>query len=107
MVKRYGMSEALGPVSYESSATPLLGPAADYYRPRDYAESTAGRIDAQVRELIEQAAQRAHELLLGHRHTLESMANELLARETLDAQAIEKIRVELTRSTALVKTKTA
>lgn len=104
MVKRYGMSEALGPVSYETAATPLLGPTADYYRPRDYAESTAGRIDAQVRELIEEAARRAHELLLAHRHTLESMANELLARETLDVQAIEKIRAELTRSTALVRT---
>lgn len=104
MVKRYGMSEVLGPVSYESAATPLLGPTADYYRPRDYAESTASRIDAQVRELIEEAARRAHELLLSHRHTLESMANELLARETLDAQAIEKVRAELTRSTALVRT---
>jgi cell division protease FtsH len=104
MVKRYGMSEALGPVSYESAATPLLGPTADYYRPRDYAEATAGRIDAQVRELIEEAARHAHELLLAHRPTLESMAHELIARETLDAQAIEKIRTELTRSTALVRT---
>jgi len=104
MVKRYGMSEALGPVSYDSAATPLLGPAADYYRPRDYAEATAGRIDTEVRELIEEAARRAHELLLAHRGTLESMAAELLARETLDAQAIEKFRAELTRSTALVRT---
>lgn len=105
MVKRYGMSDALGPVSYETAATPLLGPTADYYyRPRDYAESTAGRIDAQVRELIEEAARRAHDLLLAHRHTLESMANELLAHETLDAQEIEKVRAELTASTALVRT---
>lgn len=104
MVKRYGMSEALGPVSYESAATPLLNSAADYYRPRDYAESTAGRIDAQVRELIEEAARRAYELLLAHRATLESMAHELLARETLDTQTIEKIRAQLTASTALVRT---
>ncbi len=104
MVKRYGMSEALGPVSYESAATPLLGPTADYYRPRDYAESTAGRIDTEVRQLIEEAARRARELLLAHRDTLEAMANELLARETLDAAAIERYRTELTRSTALVKT---
>jgi cell division protease FtsH len=104
MVMRYGMSEALGPVSYESAASPLLGPTADYYRPRDYAESTAARIDAQVRELIEEAAKRAHELLAAHRDTLESMANELLARETLDQQAIEKIREELMRSTKLART---
>ncbi len=104
MVKRYGMSEALGPVSYESAATPLLGPTADYYRPRDYAESTAGRIDAEVRQLIEEAARRAKELLQTHRDTLEAMASELLARETLDTAAIERYRTELTRSTALVKT---
>lgn len=103
MVKRYGMSEALGPVSYESAATPLLGPTADYYRPRDYAEATAGRIDAEVRLLIEKAARQAHELLLAHRSTLEAMANELLTCETLDAAAIERFRTELTRSTALVK----
>lgn len=82
-----------------------MGPTADYYyRPRDYAESTASRIDAQVRELIEEAARRAHDLLLAHRHTLESMAKELLAHETLDAQEIEKVRAELTASTALVRT---
>jgi cell division protease FtsH len=104
MVTRYGMSEALGPVSYESAATPLLGPTADYYRPREYADSTAGRIDAQVRELIEEAARRAQQLLVAHRGTLESMANELLARETLDSEALEKIRAELTRSTTLAKT---
>jgi cell division protease FtsH len=104
MVKRYGMSEALGPVSYESAATPLLGPTVDYYRPRDYAESTAGRIDAEVRQLIEEAARRAKELLQAHRATLEAMASELLARETLDSTAIERYRAELTGSTALVKT---
>lgn len=104
MVKRYGMCDALGPVSYESAATPVLGPTAESFRPRDYAESTASRIDAQVRELIEACARHAHELLRAHRGTLEAAARELLAHETLDSQALGRIRGELTATPAAAQT---
>jgi cell division protease FtsH len=95
MVTRYGMATQLGPVSYESAATPLLGPNADTWRPRQYSEATASIIDAQVKALLEEAFQRARALLKQNRALLEETAERLLAHETLSAADLEPIRQRL------------
>jgi cell division protease FtsH len=95
MVTRYGMAASLGPVSYESVATPLLGPTVESWRPRQYGESTAALIDAQVKAFVEDAAQRARALLTKHRAQLEVLATQLLERESLTAMDLEPIRAQL------------
>ena len=66
MVGLWGMSEDVGPVSYGVGETqPFLG--REMANPREYAESTAARIDAAVLELITTAHDRATAVLTGHR----------------------------------------
>jgi cell division protease FtsH len=96
MVTRYGMAAKLGPVTYESVATPLLGSSADgMWQPRHYAESTAALIDEQVRVLVEDACQRARAILREHRSVLDETAERLLAKETLYPSDLEPLRARL------------
>ncbi len=95
MVTRYGMTAELGPVSYESAATPFLGSAADSWRPRQYAESTAAVIDNRIKSLIQEAEHRARTLLKAHRAILEETAERLLEKETLLAADLEPLRARL------------
>jgi cell division protease FtsH len=98
MVARYGMADQLGAVSYESAATPLLGPAADSWRPRQYGEATATAIDAQVRTLIDTALSSALEVLTRHRSILEETAQKLLQQETLQAAELDAIKQRIVAS---------
>jgi cell division protease FtsH len=100
MVVRYGMAEQLGAVSYESAATPLLGPTTETWRPRQYGEATATAIDTQVRALIDAALMRARTVLTQHRSILEEMAQRLLQQETLQAAELDAIKQQIvTRQT--------
>ena len=84
MVVRYGMTERLGEVSYESDPAPLLGgPAGESWRPRRYAEATAAAIDEAVRELIDAAAKEAATLLGARRAGMDAAVLVLLSKETL------------------------
>jgi cell division protease FtsH len=60
-------------------------------RSRDYSESTAQKIDSEIRELIDNAYQRAKVLLLKHRAELDALAKALLEYETLDGANVRDI----------------
>ena len=91
MVCEVGMSEQLGPISYgEKEESVFLG--RDFtQRTQDYSESTAQKIDEEVRRIVEEQLERARAVLTDHRDLLESMAQALLERETLDAEEIQAI----------------
>lgn len=84
MVTRYGMSESLGHVAYERDPATFLGgnDISTPRRERDYAESTAAEVDAEVRAIVERAFQRTLTLLDQRRPLLEAAAKRLLAKET-------------------------
>nr|WP_277344535.1 ATP-dependent zinc metalloprotease FtsH [Oleiagrimonas sp. C23AA] len=95
MVTRFGMSEDLGQVSYETDPAPMLGPATPVdWRPRSYAESTAASIDRSVRDLIDQAFRRARQILTEQRPLLERATAQLLQHETLSGDDIQALRRE-------------
>ncbi|MFN3886920.1 MAG: ATP-dependent zinc metalloprotease FtsH [Aquabacterium sp.] len=84
MVMRLGMSSQLGQVAYERPHHAFLGPAADGIgSPRQHSEATAEQIDTAVRQLVDEAYQRARALLDARRALLDEGAAMLLARETL------------------------
>jgi cell division protease FtsH len=90
MVGQWGMSEALGPVSYGVGETdPFLGRTVA--APKEYAEATAARIDAAVAELLEQAHASARSLLTANRPLLDAIAEELVAKETVSAARLAEI----------------
>jgi cell division protease FtsH len=90
MVTEYGMSAKLGAVKYGTGdAEPFMG--RDYGHQRDYSEEIASDIDAEVRELIERAHDEAWEILLQYRDALDAMVLELVDKETLNKEDLERI----------------
>lgn len=85
MVTQYGMSEKLGPMTYgKNEEEPFLG--RDYNRSRNYSESVASEIDAEVRRIIDTSYGRAIQILTDEKEKLEVIAQGLLKVETLDAK---------------------
>ncbi|HEB90550.1 MAG TPA: ATP-dependent metallopeptidase FtsH/Yme1/Tma family protein [Deltaproteobacteria bacterium] len=88
MVKEYGMSKGLGPVSYSDSGHDVfLG--RDLVGRKDYSEEKAREIDEAVAEILSKKYEEARQLLLDHRDTLERIAEALLERETLEGAQLE------------------
>src|SRR5438046_10695187 len=90
MVCEWGMSEKLGMVEYgDHEDYVFLG--RDISRARDYSEATAEEIDREVRTLLDEAYQRAKQILTANREKLDLIAKALLEFETLDGSQIEDI----------------
>lgn len=60
-------------------------------RERPYSEKTAEEIDREVRELLEEAATRAREVITVNRQYLEKLKDALIEKETLDAEEVAEI----------------
>ncbi len=90
MVTEFGMSAKLGAVKYGTGdAEPFMG--RDYGHQRDYSEDIAADIDSEVRDLIEGAHDEAWEILVQYRDVLDSMVLELVEKETLAKDDLERI----------------
>lgn len=90
MVCEWGMSDVMGPLAYgEREEHIFLGREID--RRIDYSEQTAQQIDAEIRRIVEAADKRARELITTHRAALDEIAEQLLKREVLDGEEIERI----------------
>ncbi|MDJ0312198.1 ATP-dependent zinc metalloprotease FtsH [Arthrobacter sp. H35-D1] len=96
MVTQYGMSERIGAVKLGTGGgEPFMGRDAGH--DRDYSESVAAVIDAEVRKLIDQAHDDAYAALIANRDILDRLALELLERETLNQAEIAEIFIGLRR----------
>jgi cell division protease FtsH len=82
MVREWGLSPRLGPISYSDGGPGYLGAGGLTSRP--YAESTQQAIDEEVAALLRQAELRATELLEAHRRELDRVVALLLQHETID-----------------------
>lgn len=97
MVCDWGMSEKLGPLSYNNKDDEIfLG--RDFARRRDYSEATAEEIDSEVRRIVLEAEERAGNLLSKNLSKLEALAEALLEKEILDGQEIDAILAAEKRS---------
>jgi cell division protease FtsH len=83
MVMRFGMSERLGPrVFGHDSGQPFLG--RDMSSAPDYSDEIAREIDDEIRRIVEDAHQRATDILNDHRDLLNSISEILIRRETIE-----------------------
>jgi cell division protease FtsH len=90
MVLTWGMSEQLGPISYE----PEFGLKDIYYvlpGEKDYSEKTAEAIDSEVKRITDEAYHKAREIIETNKDKLERIAKALLKYETLDADEVKTI----------------
>ena len=83
MVTRLGMSEELGPMVYGQKEE-LIFLGREISEQRDYSESIAEKIDAEVRKLVQEAYSRAKDILNEYRPQLDAIANRLIEIETID-----------------------
>jgi cell division protease FtsH len=90
MVCEWGMSEKLGPLSYGAKEEEIfLG--REIQKHRDYSEKTAIEIDEEVRAIVNAAMKRAESILSKNMDLLHKLSKELLEREILDGDEIDKI----------------
>lgn len=96
MVTEYGMSAKLGAVRYGTEhGDPFLGRTMGTQP--DYSHEVARDIDDEVRKLIEAAHTAAWEILTEYRDVLDTLAGELLEKETLHRADLERIFGEVTK----------
>ena len=84
MVTEYGMSEKLGPVQYEGNHA-MFGAQSPQ---KSISEQTAYEIDEEVRSLLNEARNKAAEIIQSNRETHKLIAEALLKYETLDSTQI-------------------
>jgi cell division protease FtsH len=90
MITQYGMSEDLGPRVYgQKQEMVFLG--REISEQRDYSDAIAEKIDAEVRQLIDEEYERARQILTENRAALDRVAMTLLEVETVDADAFVAI----------------
>ncbi len=85
IVSVYGMNKNIGNISFYDSKQ------SDYNFTKPYSDSTAERIDSEVKRIVESAYERTKKLLIDKREQLEKIANKLLEKEILFQNDLEKL----------------
>src|SRR5690348_2123771 len=90
MVTKYGLSDELGPMTYSDEEDEVfLGRSVTQHK--NVSDDTARKIDAAVRGVIDNAYNRAHQILTDNMEKLHAMARALLQYETIDREQIAAI----------------
>jgi len=90
MVCEWGMSDKLGPLAYGAKEEEIfLG--REIQKHRDYSEKTAIEIDEEIRGIVMSAFERAVKILSDNMELLHKLSEELLEREILDGEEIDRI----------------
>lgn len=90
MIRNWGMSEVLGPLSYAQHEDQVfLG--REISNPRDYSEDTARRIDEEVSNMIKRNYDRAKNVLQENMDILHKLAELLLEKETVMGDELDDL----------------
>ncbi|WP_294395187.1 ATP-dependent zinc metalloprotease FtsH [uncultured Clostridium sp.] len=90
MVMEYGMSDEIGTISYGSGHDEVfLG--RDLGKSRDFSEEIGAKIDKEIKRFIDEAYDKAYELLRENTSKLHAVAKALIEKEKLDADEFESI----------------
>jgi cell division protease FtsH len=91
MVCRFGMSDALGPLTYGTPPDPSHLETAPSLVDRNFSEATGQQIDAEVRKIIDDQHARTTALVNARRDLLDALVERLLVEETLDQTALDEL----------------
>lgn len=90
MVAHWGMSEKIGPVAFrQGEEHPFLGK--EIHEHREFSEETAREIDIEVQRILQEAANRATDILESNREKLDSITKALLEEETLGSDDVTRL----------------
>ncbi|MGH2357871.1 MAG: ATP-dependent zinc metalloprotease FtsH, partial [Candidatus Limnocylindria bacterium] len=90
MVTQYGMSQKLGPLQFGRKEE-MIFLGREISEQRNYSDEVAAKIDAEVREIIDRAYDRAREALMAHREQLDKLAALLIEKETIESEEFEAL----------------
>jgi cell division protease FtsH len=91
MVKEYGMSESLGLVAFERDREPLYLQATQFPSSQEYSEETSREIDAEIKRIVDEAHQRAREILGEKKALLDKVAHILLEQEVIAGDELRRL----------------
>ena len=90
MIAKYGMSEALGPITYgRDDSEPFLG--RDMGHIRDYSEATSSAIDREIKRMMTEAYHKTETILKEHMDQLHLVAKQLFDDEKMSGEEFAKI----------------
>ena len=90
MVTKYGFSEKLGPINYEQGEDEIFI-GKDLAHTRQFGERVASIIDEEVKRIIDEAYEKARELISSHADVLEKSAQLLIEKEKLSREEFEAL----------------
>ena len=90
MVGLWGMSEDVGPI-YLGTGEEHVFLGREITQDKSFSDATSERLDAAVREIVENALRQALEINRLHRDKLDALVKALMERETLDAPEVFEI----------------
>jgi cell division protease FtsH len=91
MVCMFGMSDAVGLIHCTNKQGEFVQQVPGLSLTRDCSEETYRTVDVEVRKILDQAYQEARQILTDHRDQLDSVAEALLHRETIDAATFHQL----------------
>ena len=89
MVVRYGMSEKLGMINYESDSDEVFI-GRDLAHTKPYSDKTAAEIDDEVRRIIDECYKEAEKILKEHENVLHAVSKLLIEKERITREEFEK-----------------
>jgi cell division protease FtsH len=95
MVRVYGMSPELGPLSFERGGRPLFLSSPEAPTRPDTSEAVLRQIDAEVRRLVEGEHERARRIVKERVDVLREAARALQVRETLTGDELREIEARI------------
>lgn len=90
MVTRYGFSKELGLISYDDDSDEVFI-GRDLAHARPYSEAVAGRIDDEVKEIIDDCYKQASDIIAKHRDVLDRCAELLIEKEKVTREEFEAL----------------
>jgi cell division protease FtsH len=90
MVMKYGFSEKLGPISFDSSEHSIFI-GRDFGTTKSYSEETASLIDAEVKRIFDEAQTKCREILTENKELLVKTAEYLIENESMDGADFEAL----------------
>ena len=90
MIKRYGMSESLGPRTF-GKREEMIFLGREISEERDYGDKVAEEIDEEVKGLIDGAYRRAQEIITEHKTKLVKLAEHLIQHETMSGANLGRL----------------
>ena len=88
MVVKYGMSDIVGPVSYDDGGEVFIG--RDFAHSKPYSEKTAAEIDSEVKKILVERYAKTKQILTDDMEVLTKVAEKLIEKETIDNAEFEE-----------------